>query len=258
MNVLEIKELNKKFRLSHKQKKEKRTNSDFLVAVDNVSLDLNEKEIYGLLGPNGAGKTTTLRMIATLLTPDSGKIILKGNDVTKKPNELRKAIGFLTSELELDGFFTPDYTFDFFATLYGVEEKVKNQRKEELFASFGINDYKYTKIEQLSTGMKQKVSLVVSLVNNPDIIVFDEPTNGLDILATKIVEEYLLKLKKEGKTIIISTHIFSLVEKLCDRVGIIIEGKLVYQGMMKEIGKEESLEKIFFSLYEKYSLKGEK
>lgn len=252
MEKLCAENLTKTFSLSKKQRKEKKIVSDYLVAVDHISFRLNQGEIYGLLGPNGAGKTTTLRMLATLLTPTEGKIIISGLDIAKHADEARTKIGFLTSELKLDAFFTPDYIFDFFASLYGLEEQVKNNRKAKLFSQFGIDEFKYKKIGELSTGMKQKVSLAVSLVHDPEVIIFDEPTNGLDILASKIVEDYLLELKKQNKTIIISTHILSLVEKLCDRVGIIIDGKLVYENSMKSINETTNLDDLFFDLYFKH------
>lgn len=248
--VLEVKNLTKTFKLSKKQAKERRVNSDSLIAVNDISFNLYKGEIYGLLGPNGAGKTTTLRMLATLLTPTSGEIIIDGLDLKTHTNELRKKIGFLTSELKLDDFFTPDYTFDFFASLYNINDKDRDARKKVLFNEFGINDFKSSKISNLSTGMKQKVSLAISLIHDPELIIFDEPTNGLDIIASKVVEDYLLNLKKEGKAIIVSTHIFSLVEKLCDRVGILLDGKLALDGTMNEITKDKELEDVFFNLYD--------
>ena len=249
-NILEVKNLTKKFKLNKKQMAERKTSNNYLTAVDDLSFELKKGEIYGLLGPNGAGKTTTLRMLATILTPTSGKIEVDGLELEKNASELRKKIGFLTSELKLDEFFTPSYTFDFFASLYSLDEETKNKRKEELFNSFEINEFKDTKISNLSTGMKQKVSLAISLVHDPELIIFDEPTNGLDIITSKVVEDYLLNLRKQGKAIIISTHIFSLVEKLCDRVSIIIKGKKMLEGDLKEITKEKCLEDVFFNLYD--------
>ena len=122
-------------------------------------------------------------------------------------------------------------------------------RKERLFKKFDIDSFKEVKVGDLSTGMKQKVSLVISLVHDPDIIIFDEPTNGLDVITAKTVTDFLVDLKEQGKTIILSTHIFSLVEKLCDRVGIIIDGKMVLEKPLNEVIKEKSLEDVFFDIY---------
>ena len=141
--------------------------------------------------------------------------------------------------------------FDYFASLHGVEENDLMERKKQLFTRFGIDKFSEVKIGDLSTGMKQKVSIAVSLVHNPDLIIFDEPTNGLDVITAKKVTDYLLELKNEGKTIIISTHIFSLVEKICDRVGIIVNGHMVEEDSVKEITKEKDLEDVFFDIYKR-------
>ena len=133
--------------------------------------------------------------------------------------------------------------------LYGTDENKIQERKEKLFRQFGILDFKDTKIHDLSTGMKQKASLAVSLAHDPEVIIFDEPTNGLDIIAAKEVEDYLVNLKKEGKIILVSTHIFSLVEKLCDRVGILLNGKMAIEGKLSSLTKERDLETLFFDLY---------
>ncbi len=253
--ILTVKNIYKSFKLNKKQMKERKVNEPFLIAVDDLSFNLYKGEIYGLLGPNGAGKTTTLRMLATLISPTKGSIYFLDKDYKNENEYIRSKIGFLTSELKLDDFFTPDYTFDFFASLYSLDKQETKNRKELLFNRFGINEFANTKISELSTGMKQKVSLAISLVHDPDLIIFDEPTNCLDIITSKIVEDYLLELKKEGKTLIISTHIFSLVEKLCDRIGIIIDGKMVIEGLKDEICQNKSLEDVFFNLYK--TLKGD-
>lgn len=241
--------LRKTFRLNAKQRQERKDGSRSIVAVDNVSLSLEAGEIYGLLGPNGAGKTTTLRMMATLLQPDGGKILADEKDIQEDLNDYKRRIGFLTSELKLDDFFSPDYTFSYMGRLYGMTEEKIRERKEKLFRQFGIFEFKDTKIHDLSTGMKQKASLAVSLAHDPEIIIFDEPTNGLDIVASKEVEDYLQALKGQGKIILVSTHIFSLVDKLCDRVGIIIRGRMALEGKLSELTMEKSLESIFFDLY---------
>ena len=249
MKTLVAKGLTKTFPLNAKQRRERKDGSKAVVAVNDVDLNLESGEIYGLLGPNGAGKTTTLRMIATLIKPESGKILFDGKDIRDDIIEYKKKIGFLTSELKLDDFFSPDYTFTYMSRLYGTDENKIQERKEKLFRQFGILDFKDTKIHDLSTGMKQKASLAVSLAHDPEVIIFDEPTNGLDIIAAKEVEDYLVNLKKEGKIILVSTHIFSLVEKLCDRVGILLNGKMAIEGKLSSLTKERDLETLFFDLY---------
>ncbi|MBQ4111456.1 MAG: ATP-binding cassette domain-containing protein, partial [Clostridia bacterium] len=209
----------------------------------------NKGEIFGLLGPNGAGKTTTLRILATLIRPDEGDATLDGISVVKDPDAVRSRVGFLTGELKLEDFFTPNYLFDFFSSLHGVDPATAAARKAELFGKFGIDRFAEVKVGNLSTGMKQKVSLVISVVHDPDVIIFDEPTNGLDVLTAKVVTDFLLELRERGKTVILSTHIFSLVEKLCDRVGIIIDGRMVACDTLPAVCGGLSLEDRFFELY---------
>ncbi len=254
--ILEVKNLRKTFTLSRKQQKIEKSNNRLRVAVDDLSFKAYRGEIYGLLGPNGAGKTTTLRIISTLIKQDEGDALVDGISITRQPERVRSKIGFLTSELKLDDFFTPNYLFDYFSRLHGVKEDVAKTRKAEMFAKFGIDEFREVKVSDLSTGMKQKVSLVISLVHDPKIIIFDEPTNGLDVITAKTVIDFLLDLRNQGKTIILSTHIFSLVERICDHVGIIIDGKMVLEASMDEFKEPNSLEQRFFALYT--SVRGEK
>lgn len=248
--ILRVQGLKKTFKLSSKQQKIEKTNEKLKVAVNQLSFTAYRGEVFGLLGPNGAGKTTTLRMLATLIKPDEGDAFIEGASIVKNPEEVRKKIGFLTSELKLEEFFTPNYLFDFFADLHGVPAEEKNARRKEMFERFGIDRFAEVKVGNLSTGMKQKVSLVISMVHNPDIIIFDEPTNGLDVLTAKVVTDFLVDLKKQGKTVIVSTHIFSLIEKICDRVGIIINGRMAVCDTLEAVTGDKSLEDRFFEIYE--------
>ena len=168
----------------------------------------------------------------------------------KEAEQVRRKIGFLTSELRLEEFFTPNYLFDFFSDLHQVPANLRKERKKHLFEIFGIDEFAEVKIANLSTGMKQKASLAISLVHDPDIVIFDEPTNGLDVLTARVVTDFLLQLKAEGKTVIVSTHIFSLIERICDRVGIIINGTMIECGTLAEICAGKSLEDRFFDLYQ--------
>ena len=247
--ILQVQGLSKTFTLSRKQQKIERTAAKRKVAVDDLTFSAYRGEIFGLLGPNGAGKTTTLRMLSTLIRPDSGDAWLGGCSVVNQPEEVRAKIGFLTSELKLEDFFTPNYLFDFFSELHGVPSDVCSQRKAAMFSRFGIDKFAEVKVANLSTGMKQKLSLVISLVHDPEVVIFDEPTNGLDVLTARTVTDYLQELRSEGKTIILSTHIFSLVERLCDRVGIIIDGRLTACGSLEEVCDGMSIEDRFFEMY---------
>jgi len=249
--ILEVKNLVKTFKLSKNNKKIEKTNTKVRVAVNDLSFNVYEGEIYGLLGPNGAGKTTTLRIISTLIKKDSGEVKVNGYDISKEQSKVRSQIGFLTSELKLDDFFTPNYLFDYFSHLHGVPEDVIEKRKQELFDKFGISEFKEVKVSDLSSGMKQKVSLVISVVHDPKFIIFDEPTNGLDVITAKTVIDFLVALKEAGKTVILSTHIFSLVERICDRVGVIIDGALIFEEPMSTFSEPNSLEERFFLEYAK-------
>lgn len=250
--LIKVENLSKTFKLSSKQQKIEKTNEKVRRAVNNLSFEAYEGEIFGLLGPNGAGKTTTLRMLATLIKPDSGDAVIDGHSIVKEPDAVRARIGFLTSELKLEEFFTPNYLFDFFASLHGIEPENAAKRKKELFSRFGIDRFAEVKVSDLSTGMKQKASLAISLVHDPDIIIFDEPTNGLDVITAKVVTDFLVYLKEQGKTVIVSTHIFSLIEKICDRVGIIINGQMVVSDTLEVICNGKSLEDSFFDIYLEY------
>lgn len=247
--IIAAQNLSKTFKLSAKQMRIENAKKPLRTAVDNLNLTAYAGEIYGLLGPNGAGKTTTLRMLATLIKPDSGDALIDGYSINKNAEQVRSHIGFLTSELKLEDFFTPNYLFGFFSTLHNVNPATAALRKEALFKRFGIDEFAEVKVANLSTGMKQKTSLAISLVHDPDVIIFDEPTNGLDVITAKVVTDYLLDLCSSGKTIILSTHIFSLVEKLCDRVGVIIDGRMVAEGTIADVCGKKDMEEAFFDLY---------
>lgn len=248
-NAISAESLRKTFKLSAKQRKIDHTENRVKVAVDDLSFNVRTGEIFGLLGPNGAGKTTTLRMLAALIEPDAGDALIQGVSVVREPMRVREIIGFLTSDLKLEDTFSPDYLFNFFSELRHIPPAVRDVRKAALFERFGIDQFAQTKIADLSTGMKQKASLAISLVHDPDVIIFDEPTNGLDVLTAKTVTDFLVELKAQGKTVLVSTHIFSLVEKVCDRVGVVIDGRMAALGTLDELTGGRSLEDAFFDLY---------
>ena len=247
--LLIVDKLHKTFKLSSKQQKIEHTSDKIKTAVDGISFKAYEGEVFGLLGPNGAGKTTTLRMLATLIKPDGGDALVDGSSIVNKADAVRQKIGFLTSELKLEEYFTPNYLYDFFSELHNVPDDVKEKRKNEIFSLFGIGKFAEVKVADLSTGMKQKVSLAVSIVHDPDIIIFDGPTNGLDVLTARVVTDFIQTLKERGKTIIVSTHIFSLIERVCDRVGIIINGKMIMCDTLENIKAGQSLEDRFFFFF---------
>lgn len=220
--------------------------------IKGVSFEVKEGEIFGLLGPNGAGKTTLMQMIATLMKPSSGIIAIDNLTADKDLLEIHRKIGFLTNEIKLDPMSTPNHLFDFFAELYDIPKEQLDQRRKESFERFGIGPFADKRINELSTGMKQKISIAISLIHNPPIIIFDEPTNGLDILTSKQVTDYLKDLKAQGHAIILSTHIFSVAEELCDEIAILVDGRIAAQGTVAELielTKAENFENAFFKIY---------
>lgn len=250
--MVEVKDLTKVYKLSKRQMAKLKTKENTKIAVNHVSFTANEGEIFCLLGPNGAGKTTTLRCIATLLNPTEGAVTVEGFDTAKQGKDVRANIAFLTNEVKLDPNFTPDYLFSFFGKLRGLTEKQIKARKQELFDYFDITDFKDKKISELSTGMKQKASIAVSLIHDPKVIIFDEPTNGLDIITARAVTDYLKLLKEQGKVVIVSTHIMSEAQKLGDRMAMIIDGKCAFSGLLSEVLAQtgaEDLEDAFFEIY---------
>ena len=254
--MIKVSNLTKKFTLNKKQLKEKKLKKGDIIAANDISFNVNEGEIFALLGPNGAGKTTVLRCIGALIEPNEGEIYIDDINVIKSKNEARKKMCFLTNELKLDDHFSADYLFDFFGKMYDVPEKTIEKNKIKLFKEFGIEDFKHVKIGKMSSGMKQKTAIAINLVHDPEVIIFDEPTSGLDVVTARIVTNYLLKLKEENKTIIISTHIMNIAESISDRIAIIMNGRIIINGTLDEILKETStsnLDDAFFKLYKKES-----
>jgi sodium transport system ATP-binding protein len=222
-----------------------------VVAVNHLKFNCQKGKIFGLLGPNGAGKTTTLRILATMMLPTKGKITVNGCDVVKEASKVRKQIGFLSSETGLYDRFTPRETAIFFGRINGIEDKIIEKRITEIFHNLDMEDFQDVRVDKLSTGMKQKLSIARSIIHDPPVLIFDEPTVGLDIITARTVIEYVKSFRDQGKCIIYSTHIMREAEKLCDMIAIIHQGNLIAQGTLKELKKNSSfddLEEIFFEL----------
>lgn len=223
-----------------------------ITAVDDLNIKVEKGEIFGLLGENGAGKTTSLRMLATMLQPSSGNAVLAGYDLVKEPKKVRSCIGILFGgDSGLYDRLTAAENIAYFGRLNNMEESHLKERISELTEVFGMGEYIQRKAGKFSKGMKQKVAFARSIVHNPDIMLFDEPTSGLDVSAIRNVHEFILDCKSQGKSIILSSHTMSEVEKLCDRIGIIHKGKLVAQGSIAQLQEQhqgKSLEDIFIEL----------
>ncbi len=256
--MIVVKDLWKTFRTSRLQKREAKTapgqGGDGTVdAVAGVSFTCPPGRIFSLLGPNGAGKTTALRMIATLLKPTSGSIEVAGIDAVKHPQEVRRRLGFLTGTTKLYDRLTPNELVKYYADLHGMERTIFETRKHELFTRLEMHDFAKKRIGKLSTGMRQKVSIVRTMIHDPEILVFDEPTVGLDVITSKNIIELIRGCKQQGKTVIFSTHIMGEVNRLSDDMAIIHGGRLVFSGTHAEfVGgmQRDSIEEEFIRLLE--------
>jgi len=194
--------------------------------VDGIDFECRPGEIFGLLGANGAGKTTTLRMLSTILKPTAGSARLMGHDVLSEPETVRRNLGFYSSTTALYPRLTAREPLDLFARINGYDPARVKERVEQLIVRFGITEYANARVDKLSSGMKQKVSIARTVVHDPPILIFDEPTVGLDVLNALEMQKIIVEFRNEGKTIIFSTHIMSEAERLCDRIAIIHRGRI--------------------------------
>jgi sodium transport system ATP-binding protein len=217
-------------------------------AVDGVSFECRAGEVFGLLGLNGAGKTTTLRMLSTVLEPTSGTASVAGHDIRTDAQEVRRSIGFLSGSTGLYHRLTAEETLRFFGEFHGLSGSALDERVEAVIAAFGIDAYRGKRCEKLSTGMKQKVNIARAVVHDPPVLILDEPTAGLDVLAAQATLEFVETRRDRGQCILFSTHIMSEVERLCDRIAIIHEGTLRAMGTLPELRAdtgEHYLEDVF-------------
>lgn len=219
-----------------------------IFAVHDVSLRVNPGQIYGLLGANGAGKTTTLRLLATLLKPSSGSASVGGCDVSAEPEKVRAQVGFLAASTALYGRLTARETIGYFGRLNGMTEAAIRDRIAQLSLELDMDEFLDRRCEKFSTGMKQKTSIARTLVHDPAVMIFDEPTLGLDVMTARSIVRFVRDCRTRGKTVIYSTHVMSEVEKLCDVVGIIHGGRLLAEGTLAELRvryAEQDMEEIF-------------
>src|SRR5438270_1706683 len=220
-------------------------------AVDHISFAARQGEIFGLLGPNGAGKTTTMRILCTVLKPTGGVATLAGYNVFTQPGLVRQHIGFLSANTAIYDRMSAWEMVEYFGRLYSMEGDHLAGRMEEVFTSLQMNDFRDILGAKMSTGMRQKVSIARAIIHDPPVLIFDEPTAGLDILVARNVLNNILRLRAQGKCILYSTHIMREVEKLCDRVAIVAKGKIVACGTLEELRAahgQEDLEELFFQL----------
>ncbi len=222
-----------------------------VLAVDHVSFDARAGEIFGLLGPNGAGKTTTMRILCTVLKPTSGTAAVAGHDVAAEPDKVRQHIGFLSANTAIYDRMSAWELIEYFGRLYGLEGERLHQRMELVFDTLQMNDFRDVLGAKMSTGMRQKASIARAIVHDPPVLIFDEPTAGLDVLVARSVLDNIARLRDLGKCILFSTHIMREVEKLCDRVAIVGKGRIQACGTLAELRAQHGqrdLEDLFFSL----------
>jgi sodium transport system ATP-binding protein len=222
-------------------------------ALRSLDLTCRAGEIYGLLGPNGAGKTTTLRILATILAPTAGRARIAGVDVVTEPLEARRRLGFLSASTGLYPRLTARETLRYFGRLHGLEGEELEQRIESLVDSFDMGAFADGRCGALSTGQKQRVSIARAVLHDPPVLILDEPTTGLDILASGAMIDFIESRRAAGTCVLFSTHILSEAERLCDRIGVIHGGRLLAVGSYEELAERtgrEWLEDIFRVLVE--------
>lgn len=229
-------------------------NKGSVKAVDDLTLTVNNGEIFGFLGPNGAGKTTTIKMMVGLLKPDSGNVTINGNSITENPLAVKKSFSFVPDSPEVYEKLTGIEYLNFMGDVYAVPAETRSKRLAYLLDLFSLSGAAGDLIQSYSHGMRQKIVLVGAMLHEPDLFILDEPMVGLDPRSSNNLKNYMREHCKAGKTVFFSTHILEVAEKLCDRIGIIHRGRLIACGSMDELkqmaANRESLENIFLELTE--------
>lgn len=207
-------------------------------AVDGVTFQVKAGEIYGLLGLNGAGKTTTMRMLATMLRPDEGTILINGKDASTHPEEVRAQIGFLTGSTGLYLRLTPREIIYYFGRLSGLSDSLIKDRARDLIERLDLHEFVDRRVDKLSSGQKQRASIARTLVHDPPVLILDEPTIGLDVITSRAIVEFIAEAKRRGKAVILSTHVMHEAAKLCNRIGIIHAGRVRSEGTLEEFRRQ--------------------
>ena len=222
-----------------------------VIAVDNVGFTARDGEITGLLGPNGAGKTTTLRMLYTLMTPETGRVLVDGIDVAADPNRVRRSLGVLPDARGVYKRLTARENIAYFGELHGMPVNLIAQRTAKLAAALQMEDFLDRVTEGFSQGQRTKTAIARALIHDPKNVILDEPTNGLDVMTTRGLRAFLMELRAEGRCVIFSSHIMQEVAALCDRIVVIAQGKVAAQGTtdeLREQASEANLEDAFVRL----------
>jgi sodium transport system ATP-binding protein len=211
-------------------------------AVDSVSIECKTGRVFGLLGLNGAGKTTLMRLLSTTLKPTSGSAQVAGYDIVEEPVKVKEKIGFLSSDTGLYHRLTAEETVSYFGRLNGMKEDELKKKVDEIFQRFGMNEFRKRRVDKLSSGMKQKISIARTFINDPDVLILDEPTIGLDVVTSRGIIDFIRESKQADKCILFSTHVMWEAQKLCDDIAIIHKGRIPEVGTLDQLRAKTGLE----------------
>ncbi len=210
-------------------------------AVDSVSLECKPGRVFGLLGLNGAGKTTLMRLLSTILKPTSGTAQVAGYDILKEPEKVKEKIGFLSSDTGLYHRLTAEETVSYFGRLNGLDDQKLKKRMDDMFERFGMNEFRKRRVDKLSSGMKQKISIARTFINDPEVLILDEPTLGLDVVTSRNIIEFIKESKQANKCLLFSTHVMWEAQKLCDDIAIIHKGSILEVGTLDQLRDKTGL-----------------
>jgi ABC-2 type transport system ATP-binding protein len=227
-----------------------KTYEDNVEALQGVSLDIPEGSFYGLLGPNGAGKSTLIHSVTGLVVPTGGRALVFGEDSVKDYKEARTFVGFSPQEINLDWFLTVEQTLDYHGRYFGMDKAYRKERSERLMRAFSLLDKRNAKTNFLSGGMKRRVIIARALMHEPKLLILDEPTAGVDVELRHELWDYMRRINKAGTTILLTTHYIEEAEKLCDRISLINEGKIIKTGTVTELKKaykKKTLEEVYLA-----------
>jgi sodium transport system ATP-binding protein len=211
-------------------------------AVDSVSIECRPGRVFGLLGLNGAGKTTLMRLLSTTLQPTSGSASVAGHDIVSEPEKVKENIGFLSSDTGLYHRLTAEETVSYFGRLNGMEQNILKKRVDDIFERFDMNEFRKRRVDKLSTGMKQKISIARTFINDPDVLILDEPTIGLDVVTSRGIIDFIRESKQADKCILFSTHVMWEAQKLCDDIAIIHKGRILEVDTLGQLRAKTGLE----------------
>lgn len=210
-------------------------------AVDSVNIECKSGRVFGLLGLNGAGKTTLMRLLSTILKPTSGTARVADHDITTEPEKVKEKIGFLSSDTGLYPRLTAEETVNYFGRLNSMDDEKLKKRVDAIFERFGINEFRKRRVDKLSTGMKQKISIARTFINDPEVLILDEPTIGLDVVTSRNIIQFIKESKQTNKCILFSTHVMWEAQKLCDDIAIIHKGKILAVGTLDQLRAKTGL-----------------